>query len=56
MSLYIITKLNGDKFMKIKIKIPQQKQRVTWEFNPVTRVKPSKKCYSRKNYKVESWN
>jgi len=41
---------------KIKIKIPQQKQRVTWGFNPITRVKPSKKHYNRKNYKVQSWN
>ena len=37
----------------IHIKIPHQKQRVTWGFSPVTRVKPSKKRYSRKNYKVE---
>ena len=41
---------------KIKIKIPQQKQRVTWGFNPITRVKPSKKHYNRKNYKAVSWN
>jgi len=28
------------------------KQRVTWGFNPVSRVKPSKKIYSRKKYKI----
>ena len=28
------------------------KQRVTWGFSPVTRVKPSKKIYSRKNNKI----
>ena len=39
----------------LKIKVAHQKQRVTWGFNPTTRVKPSKKLYSRKNYKVESW-
>ncbi|MFK5936902.1 MAG: hypothetical protein QM497_00765 [Sulfurimonas sp.] len=38
---------------KINISIPKQKQRITWGFSPVTRVKPSKKRYSRKNYKVE---
>jgi len=42
--------------MKITLKIPKQKQRVTWGFNPITRVKPSKKCYNRKNYKAESWS
>lgn len=41
---------------KIRIKIPQQKNRVTWGFNPVTRVKPSKKIYSRKNKRIELWN
>jgi len=35
--------------MKIKIKAP--KARVTWGFNPVSRVVPSKKKYSRKNVK-----
>ena len=33
---------------KLSIKIPKQKQRVTWGFNPVSRVKPSKKVYNRK--------
>ena len=28
--------------------------RRTWVMNPITRVKPSKKVYSRKNYKVEN--
>jgi hypothetical protein len=30
------------------------KCRVTWGFNPVSRVKSSKKAYSRKNYKIPS--
>jgi len=42
--------------IKIKIKTPKQRQRIIWGFNPVTRVKPSKKYYSRKNYKVEQWS
>jgi len=36
---------------KITIKILKHKQRVTWGFNPVSRVKPSKKVYSRKKFK-----
>ena len=28
--------------------------RRTWTINPITRVKSSKKVYSRKNYKVEN--
>jgi len=28
----------------------QIKSRVVWGFNPVTRVKPSKKVYSRKRF------
>ena len=28
------------------------KRRVTWGFNPVSRVKSSKKLYSRKKYKI----
>jgi hypothetical protein len=35
--------------MNIKIKTP--KARVTWGFNPVSRVVPSKKRYTRKNVK-----
>ncbi|WP_418179152.1 hypothetical protein ACNSOO_10150 [Aliarcobacter lanthieri] len=37
--------------MKIDISIDaiQIKSRVTWGFRPTTRVKPSKKIYSRKN-------
>ena len=38
--------------MKKKIKTP--KARVTWGFNPVSRVVPSKKKYSRKNYRIPS--
>ena len=51
----IIRLLNKEIIMKnnIIIKISHQKQRITWGFSPVTRVKPSKKHYSRKNYKVE---
>jgi hypothetical protein len=29
------------------IKIPKLKQRVIWEFNPVTKTIPSKKIYNR---------
>jgi len=37
---------------KLTIKSSQIKTRATWGFNPIARVKPSKKVYSRKNYKV----
>ena len=37
----------------IKLKIPKLKSRVTWGFNPTTRVVKNKKAYSRKNYKVD---
>ena len=36
---------------KIHIKIPKVKTRVTWGFNPVTRVSQDKKGYSRASYK-----
>ena len=36
----------------LKIKTYEIKSRVIWDFNPVTRVKSSKKFYSRKNYKM----
>ncbi len=29
------------------------KKRITWGFNPITRIVKSKKVYSRKNYKIE---
>ncbi len=35
----------------IRIKIPKVKTRVTWGFNPVTRVSQDKKGYSRASYK-----
>jgi len=38
------------------IKIPKIKQRVTWSFNPVTRVVKSKKLYSRKKFKIDKDN
>ncbi len=38
---------------KIHIKIPQVKTRVTWGFNPITRVSKDKKAYSRTSYKNE---
>lgn len=38
---------------KQTIKIPKTKQRVTWGFNPSTRVKPSKKIYNRKKLKIK---
>lgn len=37
---------------KITLKVPKQKQRVTWGFNPTTRVVKNKKAYSRKNCKI----
>ena len=40
--------------MKTTIKIPKIKTRVTWGFNPSTRVVKSKKIYNRKKYKVDS--
>ena len=39
---------------KSTIKIPKVKTRVTWAFNPVTRVVKSKKLYNRKKYKATS--
>ena len=36
---------------KQTIKIPKAKSRVVWGFNPVSRVKPSKKIYNRKKVK-----
>ena len=35
----------------LKIRQSQIKTRVTWGFNPVSRVKTSKKIYSRKSHK-----
>lgn len=32
----------------ITVKTSQIKSRVVWDFSPITRVKPSKKVYSRK--------
>jgi hypothetical protein len=40
---------------KINIKISKIKQRITWGFNPNTRVKSSKKVYNRKKIKKESY-
>ena len=40
------------KKQSINIKSSKIKTRVTWGFNPVARVVPSKKSYSRKNYRV----
>lgn len=36
-----------------KTKIKQSKPRVTWGFSPITRVKKSKKTYSRDTLKQE---
>ncbi len=53
----IIRELNLDrenKIMKketVKIQMSHIKTRITWGFNPIARVKPSKKIYSRKKYK-----
>lgn len=37
---------------KLTINIPKLKQRVVWNMKPTTRVKQSKKIYSRKNWKI----
>ncbi len=37
---------------KLTINIPKLKQRVVWNMKPTTRVKQSKKIYSRKNWKT----
>ena len=36
---------------KVKIQTSHIKTRVIWGFNPIVRVKPSKKIYSRKKTK-----
>lgn len=36
---------------QITIKTSEIKSRVVWSFKPITRVKPSKKVYSRKTKK-----
>ncbi len=38
---------------KAIIKISKVKNRVTWAFNPVTRVVKSKKVYDRNKYKID---
>ncbi len=38
---------------KININIKKPKARVTWGFNPITRVIKSKKIYSRKKYRLD---
>lgn len=40
-------------FRPTQVKLP--KQRKVWGFNPITRVKVSKKIYSRKNYDIPSF-
>jgi len=40
------------KKQKLTIKKSKIKTRITWGFNPTTRTIPSKKLYTRKNYKV----
>jgi hypothetical protein len=37
---------------KISLKIKPVKTRNTWSINPVSRIKPSKKLYSRKKYSI----
>ena len=51
----ISKKIQGTISMKTKliIKSSKIKSRVTWGFNPVTRIIKSKKIYSRKNYKID---
>lgn len=41
---------------KMIIKGSEIKRRIIWGFNPTTRVKESKKHYSRKNYKTSDVN
>ena len=41
-----------DEMKKNSKRNPHKRSRVVWGFNPVTRVKPLKKRYSRKNYNV----
>ena len=36
----------------ITIKSPKIKQRITWGFNPITRVIKNKKAYNRKKIKI----
>ena len=38
---------------KITIKISKLKQRVVWNMKPTTRIKQSKKIYSRKNKEIK---
>ncbi len=42
------------KKQSLTIKSSKMRTRVTWGFNPVTRMVKSKKVYSRKNYKLPS--
>lgn len=37
--------------MQIKVNTSEIKSRMVWNFKPTTRVKPSKKVYSRKSIK-----
>ena len=37
------------------IKIPKLKQRVIWEFYPVTKTVPSKKIYNRNKLKISKY-
>lgn len=37
------------------LELKQPKRRRIWGFNPMTRVKPSKKIYSRKNYSIPNF-
>lgn len=37
----------------LRTKLPRAKSRVVWGFNPIARVVPSKKIYSRKRLKID---
>ncbi len=39
---------------KLTIQVPKIKQRIVWNFNPVSRVKPSKKLYNRQQIKLNT--
>ncbi len=48
----ILKKYLTDGYAINESKIPKLKTRVTWDFNPVTRTKPSKKLYNRSKAKM----
>ena len=49
-----ITKNQEIAMNKLTIKIPKLKQRVVWNMKPTTRIKQSKKIYSRTNKEIKN--